>query len=320
MPILEINKLTVNIPAQGGVIRPLNNLDLKIQKGQAVALVGESGSGKSMTARAIMGLIPASGRITQGRIHFNGQRLDSLTQKELRQIRGNRIAMIFQEPMTSLNPVLKIGDQLLEPLLLHRRLDKATARRVAIELLQQVGIGSAEQRMDDYPHQFSGGQRQRILIAIALACDPELLIADEPTTALDVTIQAQILELIDQLRKTKGLTLLLITHNLGIVAQRADRLNVMYAGSVVESAGTSSLLEKPLHPYTRGLLASLPENAIPGQPLPTIKGQPPRLDHDIKGCPFRERCPIAMQICGEQAPDWQEIATDHHVKCWSCKP
>ncbi len=320
MPILEINNLSVTIPTPGGVIHPLNSLDLKIRRGQSVALVGESGSGKSMTARAIMGLIPASGRITRGSIHFNGQELSSLAPKELRQIRGNRIAMIFQEPMTSLNPVLKIGDQLLEPLLLHRRLDKVSARQMAIELLQQVGIGAAEQRMNDYPHQFSGGQRQRILIAMALACNPELLIADEPTTALDVTIQAQILGLIDQLRQTKGLTLLLITHNLGIVAQRADQLNVMYAGSVVESAATNSLLAKPLHPYTMGLLASLPENAIPGQPLPTIKGQPPRLDRDITGCPFRERCPIAMPVCGEQAPGWQEIATDHHVKCWSCRP
>lgn len=320
MPILEINNLSVTIQTGAGTIRPISDLDLTVNKGETVALVGESGSGKSMTARSIIGLIPPPGRIVKGTISFNGEELTTLPLSELGKIRGNRIAMIFQEPMTSLNPVLKIGDQLMEPLFLHRRLDRAAARMTAITLLQQVGIGAAEQRVNDYPHQFSGGQRQRILIAMALACDPELLIADEPTTALDVTIQAQILELIDQLRKSKSLTLLLITHNLGIVAERADQVNVMYAGGILESAPTKELLNRPLHPYTKGLLASLPENVTPGLPLPTIKGHPPRLDHELVGCPFYDRCPVPLPICAEQQPGWQMPANGHRVKCWNLQP
>ncbi len=317
MALLEINNLTVRIPTPHGIVHAVNNADLRLDQGQTVALVGESGSGKSMTARSIMGLIPASGRIANGSIRFDGQELAGLAEQELRLLRGNRIAMIFQEPMTSLNPVLKIGDQVMEPLLLHRRLDKQAARAEALELLQQVGIPSPEQRMGDYPHQLSGGQRQRVMIAMALACNPQLLIADEPTTALDVTIQAQILELIDQLRRDKGLALLLITHDLGIVAQRADRVHVMYAGQILESAATEELLNNPLHPYTRGLLASLPENALPGQPLATIPGQPPRLDKPISGCPFKERCPDAKPICSEQMPAEQDRGAGHLVKCWN---
>jgi peptide/nickel transport system ATP-binding protein len=270
-----------------------------------------------MTARSIMGLIPSPGKVSHGSIKFDGRELIGLAQQELRLLRGNRIAMIFQEPMTSLNPVLKIGDQVMEPLLLHRRLDKQAARTEALELLQQVGIPSPEQRINDYPHQLSGGQRQRVMIAMALACNPQLLIADEPTTALDVTIQAQILELIDQLRRDKGLALLLITHDLGIVAQRADRVHVMYAGQIVESAATDELLNNPLHPYTRGLLASLPENALPGQPLSAIPGQPPRLDKPIIGCPFKDRCPDVKPICSKQMPAEQDMGAGHLVKCWN---
>jgi len=317
MALLEISNLSVTIPTPHGMVHAVNSADLRLDQGQTVALVGESGSGKSMTARSIMGLIPASGRIANGSIRFDGQELANLPEKELRLLRGNRIAMIFQEPMTSLNPVLKIGDQVIEPLLLHRRLDRQSARAQAIELLQQVGIPSPEQRINDYPHQLSGGQRQRVMIAMALACNPQLLIADEPTTALDVTIQAQILELIDQLRRDKGLALLLITHDLGIVAQRADRVHVMYAGQIVESAATDELLNNPLHPYTRGLLASLPENALPGQPLAAIPGQPPRLDQPIIGCPFKERCPDAKPICSEQMPAELDKGAGHLVKCWN---
>ncbi|MDK9719133.1 MAG: ABC transporter ATP-binding protein [Trichlorobacter sp.] len=317
MALLEISKLTVSIPTPHGIVRAVNSADLRLDHGQTVALVGESGSGKSMTARSIMGLIPASGKIESGSIRFDGQELAHLPEKELRLLRGNRIAMIFQEPMTSLNPVLKIGDQVMEPLLLHRRLDKQTARTETLELLQQVGIPSPEQRMNDYPHQLSGGQRQRVMIAMALACNPHLLIADEPTTALDVTIQAQILELIDQLRRDKGLALLLITHDLGIVAQRADRVHVMYAGQIVEAAATDQLLNNPLHPYTKGLLASLPENSLPGQPLATIAGQPPRLDKPIIGCPFKERCPDAKPVCFEQMPAELDRGAGHLVKCWN---
>jgi peptide/nickel transport system ATP-binding protein len=317
MALLEISNLTVIIPTPHGIVHAVNNADLRLDQGQTVALVGESGSGKSMTARSIMGLIPASGRIESGSIRFDGQELAGLAEQELRLLRGNRIAMIFQEPMTSLNPVLKIGDQVMEPLLLHRRLDKQAARTEALELLQQVGIPSPEQRINDYPHQLSGGQRQRVMIAMALACNPQLLIADEPTTALDVTIQAQILELIDTLRRDKGLALLLITHDLGIVAQRADWVHVMYAGQIVESAATDELLTNPLHPYTRGLLASLPENALPGQPLAAIPGQPPRLDKPIIGCPFKDRCPDVKPICSEQMPAEQNMNAGHLVKCWN---
>jgi len=222
MALLEITDLTTLIPTSQGMVHAVNGANLSLERGQTVALVGESGSGKSMTARSIMGLIPTPGIISRGSITFDGQELVGLPEKELRLLRGNRIAMIFQEPMTSLNPVLKIGDQLTEPLLLHRKLDQQSAIKQAIILLQQVGIASPEQRIKDYPHQLSGGQRQRVMIAMALACDPEILIADEPTTALDVTIQAQILELIDRLRQEKGLALLLITHDLGIVAGIAD--------------------------------------------------------------------------------------------------
>ena len=317
MALLEISNLSVTIPTPHGIVHAVNSADLRLDHGQTVALVGESGSGKSMTARSIMGLIPASGRIENGSIRFDGQELTYLPEQELRLLRGNRIAMIFQEPMTSLNPVLKIGDQVMEPLLLHRKLDKQTARTQVLELLQQVGIPSPEQRINDYPHQLSGGQRQRVMIAMALACNPQLLIADEPTTALDVTIQAQILELIDQLRRDKGLALLLITHDLGIVAQRADWVHVMYAGQIVESAATDELLSNPLHPYTKGLLASLPENALPGQPLATIPGQPPQLTRTIIGCPFKDRCHDAKAVCSEQMPAELNMGSEHLVKCWN---
>lgn len=317
MALLEINDLTTIIPTSQGTVHAVQGADLLLDKGQTVALVGESGSGKSMTARSVMGLIPSPGRISCGSIRLDGRELVGLSPEEMRKLRGNRIAMIFQEPMTSLNPVLRIGDQLMEPLLLHRKLDKGAAGKQALQLLKQVGIPSAEERIRDYPHQLSGGQRQRVMIAMALACDPEILIADEPTTALDVTIQAQVLELIDQLRQDKGLALLLITHDMGIVAQRADQVHVMYAGRIVESAATSELLEHPLHPYTKGLLASLPENAEPGTPLKTISGHPPQLTGEIPGCPFYNRCPEARPVCAATMPAKREMDQGHLVRCWN---
>lgn len=318
MALLELNSLKVVLPTSEGDLHAINSISLSVDAGQTVALVGESGSGKSMTARAIMGLLPGRGRIAGGSMHFGGIDLVSLPETEWRRLRGNQIAMIFQEPMTSLNPVLKIGDQLAEPLLLHQKLDYQTARITSIQLLHQVGIPLAEQRLDDYPHQLSGGQRQRVMIAMALACNPELLIADEPTTALDVTIQAQILELLDQLKRERRLALLLITHDLGIVAQRADQVHVMYAGSIIESASTEDLFSHPLHPYTRGLLASLPENARPGHPLQTIPGHPPRLTTSIaSGCPFRERCPVALTACADQMPPPVMQNNNHMVRCWN---
>lgn len=317
MALLDITHLTTQIPTSQGTVHAVNGASLRLERGQTVALVGESGSGKSMTARSIMGLIPSPGIISNGSIKFEGRELVGLPEKEMRLLRGNRIAMIFQEPMTSLNPVLKIGDQLIEPLLLHRKLDQQSAIKQAITLLQQVGIDSPEQRIKDYPHQLSGGQRQRVMIAMALACDPEILIADEPTTALDVTIQAQILELIDRLRQEKGLALLLITHDLGIVAQRADWVHVMYAGRIVESTATVDLFSQPLHPYTRGLLASLPENAEPGKPLNTIPGHPPQLIGEIIGCPFSDRCPDVKEVCTTTMPEQRNMGKEHFIRCWN---
>lgn len=316
MALLEINELTTVLTTQHGSVYAVNGACLSLDRGQTVALVGESGSGKSMTARSIMGLIPAAGKITHGSIRLDGRELLELSEDELRLLRGNRIAMIFQEPMTSLNPVLRIGDQLMEPLLLHRSMDKKTASQHAIELLKQVGMPSPELRIKDYPHQLSGGMRQRVMIAMALACSPDVLIADEPTTALDVTIQAQILELIDHLRQDKGLALLLITHDLGIVAERADWVHVMYAGRIIESAQTTDLLKKPLHPYTKGLLASLPENAEPGKPLKTIAGHPPDMSLEIIGCPFKPRCPDARDCCNIM-PAQRNMGLSHLVYCWN---
>jgi peptide/nickel transport system ATP-binding protein len=317
MRLLEITDLTTILPTPHGTVYAVNGVSLCLDRGQTVALVGESGSGKSMTARSIMGLIPTPGRVSHGSIKLDGRELVGLPEDELRLLRGNRIAMIFQEPMTSLNPVLRIGDQLMEPLLLHRKLSKKLAHLQALDLLLQVGISAPEQRIRDYPHQLSGGMRQRVMIAMALACDPEILIADEPTTALDVTIQAQILELIDQLRLKKGLALLLITHDFGIVAQRADWVHVLYAGQIVESAATADLLKTPLHPYTRGLLASLPENAEPGSPLKTIPGQPSQRTGEIIGCPFYDRCPDVKPCCSKTMPEVRDMGQAHLVMCWN---
>lgn len=316
MALLELSELTTTISTPTGVVHAVQQVTLAIERGQTVALVGESGSGKSMTARSIMGLLPPSARIVSGSIRLEGQELVGLPAETLRSLRGSRMAMVFQEPMTSLNPVLRIGDQLLEPLVLHRGLDRRTATAEAAQLLRLVGITDPERRLRDYPHQLSGGQLQRVMIAMALACAPALLIADEPTTALDVTIQVQILELIDRLQVEQGLALLLITHDLGIVAQRASQVHVMYAGRIVESAPTKALLDNPAHPYTSGLLASLPEYAVPGSALATIPGQPPDLSRQQAGCPFRERCPDAFAPCASDMPDQREIAVGHQVRCW----
>ena len=316
MPLLEITDLTTVIPVSRGTVHAVCGASFTLDRGETVALVGESGSGKSMTARSVMGLIPHPGFIQSGSIRFEGAEITGMSEDELRSLRGNRIAMVFQEPMTSLNPVLRIGEQLAEPLLLHRNMTKGEAAGQAAELLRQVGIASPEARLREYPHQLSGGMRQRVMIAMALACDPELLIADEPTTALDVTIQAQILALIDKLRREKGLALLLITHDLGIVAERADRVHVMYAGRIVESASSGELFEHPQHPYTMGLLSSLPENAVPGANLATIPGQPPDMTVAIAGCPFRERCAEAFEPCVSKMPERLEVRPGHTVCCW----
>lgn len=316
MALLELIALSTTITTPTGLVRAVQEVSLSVDRGQTVALVGESGSGKSMTARSIMGLLPPSGRITAGSIRLEGQELVGLPAEQRRALRGSRMAMVFQEPMTSLNPVLRIGAQLTEPLQLHRSMDRETATAAAVELLHQVGISDPDMRLRDYPHQLSGGQRQRVMIAMALACNPALLIADEPTTALDVTIQVQILELIDRLQADQGLALLLITHDLGIVAERADQVHVMYAGRIIESAPTRELLASPAHPYSVGLLASLPENVTPGLPLNAIPGQPPDLAAELIGCPFRDRCPDAFGPCGSTMPVQKELTTGHTVRCW----
>ncbi|MGB4599476.1 MAG: ABC transporter ATP-binding protein [Trichlorobacter sp.] len=316
MALLELTALSTTITTPTGMVRAVQEVSLSVERGQTVALVGESGSGKSITARSIMGLLPPAARIVAGSIRFEGQELVDLPAEQRRALRGSRMAMVFQEPMTSLNPVLRIGEQLSEPLQLHRGMDRKTAAIEAAHLLHQVGISDPGLRLRDYPHQLSGGQRQRVMIAMALACNPALLIADEPTTALDVTIQVQILELIDRLQADQGLALLLITHDLGIVAERADQVHVMYAGRIVESSPTRELLASPAHPYTVGLLASLPENVIPGSPLNAIPGQPPDLAAELIGCPFRERCPDAFALCGSAMPGQRALTAGHAVRCW----
>ncbi len=316
--LLTVNDLHVSFPVEKTVFKAVRGISLSLATGSVLALVGESGSGKTMTALAVMRLVPQPGFISQGEIFFEGESLSALAEHELRSIRGRRMSMVFQEPMTSLNPVLRIADQLTEPLLLHSGMSPHDAQERCVELLTNVGITSAGDRMRNYPHQLSGGMRQRVMIAMALACRPSLLIADEPTTALDVTIQAQILELLDVQRKTGGLSILLITHDLGIVAERADHTAVMYAGQVVESAPTSTLLTSPRHPYTEALLASLPQNAEPGRALPTMPGQLNIATAYAWGCSFAERCPLAEDACYSELQQLREVAPSHTVRCWKC--
>jgi len=314
--LLEIDRLSVRFPGTNGTfLKAVNNLSLSINRMETVALVGESGCGKSVTAFSIMQLLRKPGEICSGKILFDGEDLLQLNESKMQALRGSAIAMIFQEPMTSLNPVLKIGYQITEAIRSHRNISKAAANSEAVALLTQVGIPAAKERFSSYPHQLSGGMKQRAMIAMALACKPRLLIADEPTTALDVTIQAQILELIDSLKQSSGMSLLLITHNLGIVANRADRTVIMYAGSAVESAATELVLKTPLHPYTKGLLASLPQSGTPGQPLPAISGALSPADLLQPGCIFANRCPYKIEKCNLEPP-LLEVRPDHFAACW----
>jgi len=315
-PLLEVTNLTTSFFLPGKTVRAVQNVSFSLDTGSSLALVGESGCGKTATAASIMQLIPPPGRIVSGSIRFAGEELIGAPPATIRALRGNRIAMIFQEPMTSLNPVLTIGDQIGEVLQLHRGMSAAASRAETISLLEQVGIPAAVERLHNYPHQLSGGMRQRIVIAMALACQPQLLLADEPTTALDVTIQAQILELLDTLTRDRQMALLLITHDLGIVSERTQRMAVMYAGEIVELGLTATLLATPLHPYTQGLLASLPQRGVPGQPLPTIPGAVRTSTDETAGCPFRPRCPKCTAVCGTSHPQLEEAAPGHHVRCW----
>jgi len=314
--LLEVDNLHVHFETPRGVVRAVEGISYVVRAGEVVALVGESGCGKSVSALAIMRLLAKSGRVTQGRIVFEGRNLLTLPEDDMRKIRGRDIAMIFQDPMTSLNPVLTIGYQITEPLLIHLRMAPDAARARALELLGLVGIADAARRLDQYPHQFSGGMRQRVVIAIALACNPKLIIADEPTTALDVTIQAQILKLMKDLARDLNIAMVVITHNLGIVARYADRVNVMYAARFAEQAAAIALFAKPLHPYTAGLLRSVPRLDQPrGLRLETIDGAPPDLLAPPPGCRFAPRCAARQPRCEQSLPDIVEVEADHYTAC-----
>jgi peptide/nickel transport system ATP-binding protein len=305
--LLEVSDLRVEFSARRGTALVLNGVDFEMHSGETLCVVGESGCGKSMTALALLGLIPSPpGRISDGHVRFQGEDLLTAGEARMRDVRGNRISMIFQEPMTSLNPVFTVGDQIGESLRLHAGLDAAGARRRSIEMLQQVGIPAPERRVDEYPHQLSGGMRQRVMIAMALACRPDILIADEPTTALDVTVQAQIFDLLRDLQREKGTAILLITHDMGAVAEMADRVIVMYAGRVIEQGTAGQVLSEPGHPYTRGLIDCLPElgSSLSDEraELVEIEGMVPSIFELASGCAFRDRCPYAMPVCAEQVP------------------
>ena len=316
MSLLSINNLSVSFQTDRGVVQAVDQVSFDVDAGETLAIVGESGSGKSVTALSILQLLGDAGTISDGQIVFDGQNLLDLPEKDIRNIRGDRIAMIFQEPMSSLKPVLTIGKQVAEPIWLHRKKTWNEALDQAEELIKKVSIPDARQRLDAYPHQFSGGMRQRVMIAMALACEPKLIIADEPTTALDVTVQAQILSLLKNLTTELNSALILITHDLGVVARYADRVAVMYGGRIVESATAAELYKHPKHPYTEGLMASIPTlDGEPGSRLQTIEGQPPDLLHMPAGCAFHPRCPYAAEICKHTKPPLKEVEANHFRAC-----
>jgi oligopeptide transport system ATP-binding protein len=317
-PLLDVKNLKTQFFTQDGVVRAVDDVSFDIMPGETLGIVGESGCGKSITAMSIMRLIPSPpGKIVQGEILFKGEDIITMSDEEVRHIRGNEIAMIFQDPMTSLNPVLSINRQLGETLELHMGMNKSQARRRAIELLEMVGIPEAEDRVNQYPHQFSGGMRQRVMIAMALSCNPSLLIADEPTTALDVTIQAQILDLMKTLQAEHDTAVMLITHDLGVVAGMSDRINVMYAGHVVEAASAEELFANPRHPYTVGLLNSIPRlDSEVKEKLDPIRGLPPDLIDLPDLCPFVPRCDFAREQCEQQNPPLMDVNAAHRSACW----
>lgn len=315
--LVEFRNLKTYFYTEEGVVKAVNDVSFSIREGETVCVVGESGCGKSVTALSLMRLIQSPpGKIEGGKIIFDGRDILKLSEAEMRRIRGNEIGMIFQEPMTSLNPVLTIGDQLMEPLMVHKLMTKKEAWNKAIELIKQVGIPRAEQIMTSYPHELSGGMRQRIMIAIALSCDPKLLIADEPTTALDVTIQAQILDLLRKIKQERNMALMLITHDLGIVAEMADYVIVMYAGKVIEEAPVKELFKNPKHPYTRGLLKAKPIIGQRQERLYTIPGQVPNPIGLGNYCYFSDRCEYAMDICRQKMPQFTADKSGHKAACW----
>ncbi|BCU80900.1 oligopeptide transport ATP-binding protein OppD [Polycladomyces abyssicola] len=316
--VLEVRDLHVSFDTYNGEVKAVRGVSFDLKKGETLAIVGESGCGKSVTSQTIMRLIPnPPGRIKQGEILFDGKDLTKLSEREMEKIRGAEIAMIFQDPMTSLNPTMTVGRQITEGLMKHQKMSKEEAKKKAVEMLRLVGIPSPESRVNQYPHQFSGGMRQRAMIAIALSCAPKILIADEPTTALDVTIQAQIMELMKELQEKMNTSIILITHDLGVVADVADRVVVMYAGKVVETGTVEEIFYRPRHPYTWGLMASMPRlDQKKEQELLPIPGSPPNLIAPPKGCPFAARCKHVMKICQERMPDVTNISSNHQVSCW----
>ncbi len=317
-PLLQINDLKTYFFTEEGVVKAVDGVTYDLNEGETLGLVGESGCGKSVSALSILRLIPSPpGKIVGGEVIFEGEDLLKVDEEEIRHVRGNRIAMVFQEPMTSLNPVLTIGRQLTEAIELHLKMDRSAAERRAIQLLDMVNIPEAGTRIQDYPHQFSGGMRQRVMIAMALSCNPKLLLADEPTTALDVTIQAQILEIMARLSRELGTAVIIITHNLGVVARYADRVNVMYAGRIIESGSAKEIYKNPRHPYTLGLLKSVPRlDQARKSKLDPIEGVPPDLVNVGPGCAFAPRCTFKVDQCVSERPPLMQVAEKHHSACW----
>lgn len=317
MALLEVKDLRTSFFTDAGEVKAVNGVSFNLEKGKVLGIVGESGSGKSVTSYSIMQILAPTGKIVGGSVKFNGQELVGAGEKVMKEIRGNRISMIFQDPMTSLNPTYTIGHQLMEAILLHTKRNKKEAYERAVEMLRLVNINEPVKRMKQYPHEFSGGMRQRIVIAMALACEPDILIADEPTTALDVTIQAQILELMGSLQKELGMAIIFITHDLGVVAQICDEVVVMYAGSVCEQGTADEIFYNPSHEYTKGLLRSIPTANSQGEKLQPITGTPIDLLNMPEGCPFAPRCDAAMKVCIKKNADRMEVNCDHAAACWA---
>lgn len=318
--LLSVKNLSTEFPVKKGIVRAVEDVSFDVDQGEILAIVGESGSGKSVTSLSIMGLLAEPGHVAGGSLEFEGKDLATLSEKQYRELRGNDMAMIFQEPMTSLNPVYRVGNQIVEAIRTHEKVSKAEAKDRAVDLLRKVGIPSPEARINDYPHQMSGGMRQRVMIAIALACEPKLLIADEPTTALDVTIQAQILELMMGLKEKLGMAIIMITHDLGIVARMCEKIAVMYAGKIVEYGTTDEIFYEPKHEYTKGLLRSIPRlDSKDHERLVPIEGTPVDMLNPPKGCPFAPRCGACMKVCLREMPPRTDFSDTHYTQCWLCQ-
>lgn len=317
-PLVEVKNLRVEIPTRKELLIALDNVNLEIYPGEILGVVGESGAGKSMTGNAIIGLLDRPAHVSAGEIWVDGKRVDNLSEKERSELRGKIVGAIFQDPLTSLNPLFTVGEQLVETIVTHRSLSEKEAREEAIELLKKTGIPAAEKRIDDYPHQFSGGMRQRVVIALALAGDPKLVIADEPTTALDVSIQAQIIDLLKTLCKEKGTAVMLVSHDLGVIAEASDRVAIMYAGRLVEIGETKAIIHSPLHPYTSGLMGAIPKIGEDAEFLTQIPGHMPRLNEVPKGCAFHPRCPLADERCIGERPQMESV-NNVMVACWKSR-